>query len=356
MSSNLNVERICQYCGKRFTAHTTVTKYCSRVCAGKSNKELRRKQKLEKVAEEITAYENEQAILNQKDYMSCQEVADMMGISRTTVYRYCITDRMNCIKMNRKIFIRRSDIELLFDNSQPYEVTPIEREPITEFYSMDEITEKYNVSQSMVFNLVKAKNIPKVLHRNKAAYSKKHIDKQFALKAPDPNITEWYTLEEIKEKYGMSDNSVYTFVSENAIPRKKVKSKAFYSKTHLDSLLHKRLSNNTITEWYTMKDIVERYHLEPMYVSNLIYKNPIPKIRRGGKGHYSKEHFDRLMKEKFPVPEYYTVKEAMAKFKITRDALYHYLTYHKIPKIKEGRIIKIEKEPIDKILKEPIIL
>ena len=33
-----------------------------------------------------------------------------------------------------------------------------------------------------------------------------------------------------------------------------------------------------------MNDIVTLYNFEPGYVSNLIYKNPIPKIRRGNKG------------------------------------------------------------------------
>jgi len=32
MSTNITVERICEYCGKIFLAKTTVTKYCSLNC------------------------------------------------------------------------------------------------------------------------------------------------------------------------------------------------------------------------------------------------------------------------------------------------------------------------------------
>lgn len=32
MSSKIEVQRICQYCKKEFTARTTVTKYCSHKC------------------------------------------------------------------------------------------------------------------------------------------------------------------------------------------------------------------------------------------------------------------------------------------------------------------------------------
>lgn len=37
------------------------------------------------------------------------------------------------------------------------------------------------------------------------------------------------------------------------------------------------------TEWYSMEDIKRLYGLKQGYVSNLIYKNPIPKMRAGTK-------------------------------------------------------------------------
>jgi len=208
---------------------------------------------------------------------------------------------------------------------------------------MKEITEKYGVSESTVYNTVNAKRIPKVLSRGKTIYSRKHIDKHFLLKAPDPQIFVWYSVEEIRQKYDMSTSAVHSFTSEYAIPRKKGSGRTYYSAKHVDALLEQRKPDPSIREWYSMADIVERYKLEPGYVSNLIYKNPIPKIRRGNKGYYSKEHFDRLVREKQLVPEYYTVEEAMAKYNLTRDTLYHHIRYHKVRKIKEGRYIKISR-------------
>lgn len=46
MSSNIQVQRICQQCGKEFTARTTVTKTCSDSCAKKL---YRAKQKAAKI-------------------------------------------------------------------------------------------------------------------------------------------------------------------------------------------------------------------------------------------------------------------------------------------------------------------
>ena len=47
MSSNIRVQRICQFCGKEFTARTTVTKYCSDVCAKRAYKARKRTEKVE---------------------------------------------------------------------------------------------------------------------------------------------------------------------------------------------------------------------------------------------------------------------------------------------------------------------
>ena len=356
MSSNIQIKKKCLFCGHEFIAKTTVTRYCSHPCSQMAYKQRKREQEIEKVIHKATDFPSIRPIPKDRDYLGCEEVADLMGISRTTVYRYCVTGKINCIRMNRKIFIRRSDISLLFDNAEPYEVTPIDIKPITEFYSMQEITDKYGISESTVYNTVNAKRIPKVLSRGKTIYSKKHIDKHFSLKAPDSGITEWYSAMDIKTKYNMRSSAVYSFASENAIPRKNDQGRTLYSRKHTDTLLQQRIPDPKIKEWYSMEEIVNKYKLTTGYVSNLIYKNPIPKIRRGNKGYYSKSDFDRLVREKQLVPEYYTVEEAMAKYNLTRDQLYHYVRFHNISKIQEGRYIKISKPELDAIFAERITL
>lgn len=87
--------------------------------------------------------------------MDCQEVANIMGINQATVHRYYATGKFRCERLNRKIFIRKKDIDALFDNAEPYEVMPVNRAPITEFYTMQEITEKFEVSESTVYNIIK---------------------------------------------------------------------------------------------------------------------------------------------------------------------------------------------------------
>lgn len=116
----------------------------------------------------------------------------------------------------------------------------------------------------------KEQNIPKVFKRGKTYWSAKHFDKYFASKAPDSNITEWYSVEDLTEKFGMTTSAIYSFVSRFAIPKKKIKRQVFYSKKHVD-------------------------------------------IAKG------------LTKAE---PEYYTTAEAMEKYNLTRDQLYHYVKWH----------------------------
>ena len=80
--------------------------------------------------------------------------------------------------------------------------------------------------------------------------SKKHIDDYFAKKAPDPEIKEWYSTQDMQEKFGMTLTAIYSFVSKNAIPKKKVGIMVYYSKKHVD--IAKGLIAPKEPKYYTM--------------------------------------------------------------------------------------------------------
>ena len=203
------------------------------------------------------------------------------------------------VQFKGKTLIRRKDIELLFENAVEYKKrVPLEKAPITDFYTTAEVKEKFNVAESWIFAIAKKNNIPRTFNRGKTYWSKKHIDAYFAKKAPNPDITEWYSTQEIQEKFGMTLAAVYCFVSKNAIPKKKEGIMVYYSKKHVDI----------------------------------------------AKGVAAPEE-----------PQYYTVPEAMKKFNLTRDQLYHYATYHNIPKVKKGKYALISKAELDKLLAAPKI-
>ena len=183
--------------------------------------------------------------------------------------------------------------------ARPYEQRqPKDTIPITDFYTTAEVKEKYHVNESWIFAITKKHGIPRTFNRGKTYWSKKHIDAYFAKKAPNPDITEWYSTQDMQDKFGMTLSAIYNFASKNAIPKKKEGIMVYYSKKHVD--IAKGISQPEETL-------------------------------------------------------YYTVAEAMEKFNLTRDQLYHYVKWHHISKVKKGKYTFINRAELDKLLAPPKI-
>lgn len=303
MSSNLSITKKCECCGKVFIAQKISTRYCSHKCNSKAYKQNKREFKMVGInyatMQEMERLSDEYEKIKDKEYLSVSETSFLLSVGRTTVYRYLQNGTLKAVQTNGKTFIRKSDIDKMFDDAGDYQhrAKPSkEPTPITEFYTVAEIKEKFNVKESWLYRVARERNIPKTLIRGKSYFSKEHIDKYFGSKNDEQiqGIEEWYTVEDIQQKYNLSTAAIYSFVSEQNIPRKK----------------------------------------------------------EGRKVLYSQKHFD--MAKGYIKPEYYTVEEAMQKYNISRDALYSYIKYHNIPKMKEGRYIKISKPDLDKLF-NPII-
>ena len=299
MSSRIEIQKRCKWCGAIFTAHKTTTEYCSHRCGNLAYKDKVRKQRIESLQHELGKSIKTPPNLN-KEYLTPSEVAELLHIGRTSIYRYIRNGAIKVIRFDRKTLVRKADIENMttYIEQETKEKQIKEKTPITDFYTTAEVKEKFNVAESWIFAIAKKNNIPRTFNRGKTYWSKKHIDAYFAKKAPNPDITEWYSTQEIQEKFGMTLAAVYCFVSKNAIPKKKEGIMVYYSKKHVDI----------------------------------------------AKGVAAPEE-----------PKYYTVPEAMEKFNLTRDQLYHYATYHNIPKMKKGKYTLISKAELDKLLAAPKI-
>lgn len=91
-------------------------------------------------------------------------------------------------------------------------------------------------------------------------------------------------------------------------------------------------------------------------IYSFVSKNAIPKKKIGIMVYYSKKHVDIAKGLIAPEePKYYTIAEAMERFNLTRDQLYHYVKYHNIPRIKVGKYTKILRVELDKFFEPPKI-
>jgi excisionase family DNA binding protein len=299
--STIRITKKCEWCAKEFTAQKVTTKYCSPRCANLAYKERRRISQANAVHEYDVKNEYLDSVepLKNKEYLSPDDVAKLLNIHRTTVYRYLMNGSIPCIQFKGKTRISKFAIKRIFENCSSYEPRPNrERAPITEWYSTEEIIKKFGISHTWVYKIGKEMKIPKTLHKGKTMWSARHFDRYFEKNSPQTDITEWYTTDEMKTKFGMSTTAVYNFVSRYAIPKRKERNNVFYSKKHVDM----------------------------------------------AKG---------LPTEEDESTKYYTAEEAIKKYNLTKDQLYHYLRYHKVPRVLKGKYVYISRKELDDLLSPP---
>ena len=234
-----------------------------------------------------------------RPYLKISEAGRLLGVARQTIYEHIYAGRLRASKITSRLsVVRREDIERMLAE-RPYEKRqPRDAIVITELYTTDEVCDTHNISRSSLFAIAKRENIPRTYNRGKTYWSKRHIDVYFAKQAPAPHIEEWCTAVEIQERFDMTLTAVYNFVSDHNLPRKKVKGKSYYSTKHVEAA----------------KGVLDE-----------------------------------------AAPSYYTVREAMEKFGLTRDQLYHYTKHYNVSKVKKGRNILISQQELDKVLKPPSI-
>jgi excisionase family DNA binding protein len=184
MSSNIKVQRICQYCGNEFTARTTVTRFCSHRCASAAHKQKVRAAKIEQSNRQTQQIRNQPIEeLKAKAFLSIADTCKLVGISRRTVYRLIERGELIIGKAGKRTIIRRSDLEqLLFEQPRTAAPQP-ESQPeqmqfdIADCYTLSEVQSRYGISETALQNLIKRNSIPKIKKGWYAYVPKTIIDK-----------------------------------------------------------------------------------------------------------------------------------------------------------------------------------
>lgn len=114
MSSNIQIEKTCQFCGKSFTAKTTVTQFCSDNCSKRSYKKRKRDGKILNAIEREKVQIPFNPIVKQKEFLSIDETCQLIGASRWTIYRLISDNKLSAAKIGRRTIIKRTEIDKLF--------------------------------------------------------------------------------------------------------------------------------------------------------------------------------------------------------------------------------------------------
>lgn len=301
MSSNIRIDKTCEWCGKQFTAQTTVTRFCSKRCSEHSYKERMRQQKIQNTLNN-PAPTPALSTIKEKDYLTVAEAGQILGMTRQGVYKLIHRGDLAASKISSRLtLIKRGSIDAMLESSPYKKRETSEKKPksLDDFYTRAEIREKFGVKDSWIYKVVAENSVPKTIIRGKAYFSKPHIDRLFSAKKENPEIAEWYSVEDIQEKYGMTLAAIYSLVSKIGIPKRKDGCKVYYSKYHFDV----------------------------------------------AKGTASKEDV-----------EFISVVDAMKRYSLTRDQLYHYVKTYKITKLRCGKYVKLNAKELKALFNPQIEL
>ena len=116
MSSNIRVNKVCQYCGKEFEARKTTSKTCSDNCAKMFYKARQRAGKVEAIKTETIRIKNKPIEdLKAKEFLTVPDIAKLLNCSKRTAYYLIEKGNIKAVNIaQRKTLIKRSEIDKLF--------------------------------------------------------------------------------------------------------------------------------------------------------------------------------------------------------------------------------------------------
>lgn len=118
MSSNLNLKKLCAFCGREFIAHKTTTTCCSHRCSNLLYKQRKREAKVKShdTQTDILIKEKPLEIIKTKPFLTITEAALYLGVSRPTLYSYLRNGELKAKRIGCKFKISRQEIDDLFQN------------------------------------------------------------------------------------------------------------------------------------------------------------------------------------------------------------------------------------------------
>lgn len=117
MSSNITVQKICEFCGTKFTAKTLFTRYCSKQCNSRHYKQVAKEEKAKILGAQLIATETSptEVLANtDQDYFELNEAAQIMRVSKRTLYRLLALRKLKKKKILSRTVILKEDIKMFF--------------------------------------------------------------------------------------------------------------------------------------------------------------------------------------------------------------------------------------------------
>ena len=292
----MKATRKCNFCGKSFVTRSGVQRYCSEACQAEAKRaRTEQKNNLFKVARPLMEIQHQ-------EYFTFSKAAILMGCSRQYVYKLVALGKLKASRIsNRMAFIRKADIERMLEGNPYHRILPgctstqkksasssplakkekrgKETNEVMDFYSGEEVMSLFKVRQSWLYTTAKRNRIPICRIAGKNYYSKKHVDEFFGVMKP---------------------SALRAYAYRHKIPTKREYGRTYYSKSHLDELRRTDLVNDE--RYYTVEQVRQIYGLSSANISHIVKVKHIEKVKVGVKNLLLRSDVERVMAEREKQP------------------------------------------------------
>lgn len=121
MSSNMRIEKVCDYCMQTYVAKMTTTRYCSHDCNRKHYKQLQREKKVQQASiKQIhnTPSTNIQPIPIEKPFLSMKEAAILIGVHERTVMKLVKDKILPSSRIGRRVIISNESLKSFIESKK----------------------------------------------------------------------------------------------------------------------------------------------------------------------------------------------------------------------------------------------
>ena len=274
VSRRIKIAKICACCGKEFEAQKVTTVFCSGTCARK----YRRRQDAAKylgISRRIVFRYVEQGIIKAK------RLPRVTLIERSVLREIIESDVSLHVKTKAKIELPPKD----------------ESNPIFngEHITIPEASKLYVVPLNVMQNYLRRSDLKFTMCRNTRFYLKNDVDKYIKkrLRERRPDIKEWYSVNDILTKFNITSMRLNNQLYKASVPKRKDGGYTYYSKTHIDEIFGYLLDAE---KYYTTEELSEIYQMDKRRISKIVSRYSLPKITRCGRILIEKVPFDEFIK------------------------------------------------------------
>ena len=194
--------------------------------------------------------------------------------------------------------VLESDVSLHVKTKAKIEIPPKdESNPIFngEHITIPEASKLYGVPLNVMQNYLRRSDLKFTMYRNTRFYDKKEVDRYVKKRLRDrrPDIKEWYSVNDILTKFNITSITLNNQLYKASVPKRKDGGYTYYSKSHIDEMFGYLLESD---KYYTTEQLSEMYQLDKRRISKIVQRYSLPKITRSGRILIEKVPFDEFMK------------------------------------------------------------